>query len=165
MPAAKDSGLRNRLSWLLEMSLRRLRAVPGGACVVRAALVAYHPPTESVKSIAFAGRACPYLDGLDLPLGDLPGLDFGTKDDRHRVIHDICQVGDTHARHVQALLTAGIRSSLTAALRGPHDVAGFLFLNAAEAGAFTPDVHATLRPRLDEALVLLRRELTRPTKG
>jgi hypothetical protein len=161
MPAAKDSGTRNRLSWLLETSLRRLRAAPGGACVVRAALVRYHPRTESVCALAFAGRACPYLDSLDLPLSDLPGLDLGTKSGRHRVIHDIGQIGDTRARHVQALLKAGIRSSLTAALHGSHEVHGFLFLNAAEAGAFTPEVQATIRPRLHETLVLLHRELVR----
>ncbi|MBF0326832.1 MAG: hypothetical protein HQL42_17420 [Alphaproteobacteria bacterium] len=164
MPAAKESGVRNRLSWLLEMSLRRLCAVPGGDCVVRAAVVNYHPPTESVRSIAFAGRACPYLDRLNLPLSDLPGLDFGTRSGRYRIIHDIGQVGDNRARHVQALLEAGIRSSLTAAVPGLHEVGGFFFLNAEQPGAFTPDLQAAIRPRLDETLTLVRRELNRPIR-
>ncbi|CAA7625448.1 putative GAF domain [Magnetospirillum sp. LM-5] len=162
MAAALEIGTSSRLTWLLETALRRVRAVPGGDCLVRAAVVGYHPPTETVWSAAFAGRACPYLDRLDLPLSDLPGLDLGTRSGRYRIIHDIAQVGDSRARHVQALLEAGIRSSLTAAVPGLHEVGGFLFLNAEQPGAFTPDLQAAIRPRLDETLTLVRRELNRP---
>ena len=123
--------------------------------------VEHTPRDDMLKALAFAGQPCPYLDGLSAALSDLPGLDFGTQGGRKRIIHDIGQLGDRNSQHIRALLDAGIRSSMTVALRDATVSVGYLFVNSARPGYFSPDVVSRLGPPVGQTILLLRRELRR----
>jgi hypothetical protein len=121
MPEAIDQHSRPSLHLLLEAAFSASGTLHP---IARLSVIRHIAATDTVHAVAHAGLPCPYLDHLSLPLSHLPGLDFGTAGGRVRVIHDFGLLGRPSARHGQALLAAGLRSSLTIPIPGAHDVEG-----------------------------------------
>jgi GAF domain-containing protein len=164
MSETAEAGRKNRATWLLETTLRRIRGTSGNPAVAGLTLTTRDPHADTLRTLASAGLPCPGLDELVLPLAGLPGLEFDRSGGRFHAVHDVHQLTDVPP-HLDALLQAGFRSSLTAPLRGGGQVDGVLFVSATAPDAFDDATQVVIAPVMSEAIILLHREITRPFQG
>lgn len=110
--------------------------------VERVAVALYDAATDALSTFAYSGGESPLLN-YSVRLAEVPSLQALAQDGGMRVIHDMAAVpgGSEHSRR---LLENGYRSSATFPLYHEGALLGFLFFNARQPHAFTPEAQDCL---------------------
>lgn len=106
----------------------------------RFAIALFNPADNSVSSFMYESDDSGPLVGYSLPLNNIPSLQQLADQQAIRVVEDMRLFrGESQtSSHSEALLSVGLRSSFTMALRHDGQLLGFLFLNSRRVNYFTP---------------------------
>lgn len=107
--------------------------------VSRIAFALYDPETDRMKTFVHStpgGNPLPHYEAV---LAQVPSLACLARDRRSRIIDDLAGIPRSDTLHDRTIRGAGYRSSYTRPIFDGDRLFGFLFLDAAEPGYFTPN--------------------------
>lgn len=108
--------------------------------VSRLAFALYDPQTDRLKTFVHSTLGENPLPHHEAVLSHVPSLACLARERHSRIIDDITDIPSSNTRHDRTIRSAGYRSSYTRPIFDGDRLFGFLFLDAAEPGYFTPNV-------------------------
>lgn len=106
----------------------------------RVALALYDPGTDLLKTFISSNADEVLLKRYEVKLSQVPSLATLAQRRESRLVHDIAVAFGTQSTHSAWLVERGYRASYTRPVFQGDELAGFLFFDAKEVGAFTEDV-------------------------
>ena len=115
-------------------------------CIARIAISLYDPDTNVLKTYLHSSGDSNPLENYQALLDDAPSLKAVLEQGRPRVINNMLTFEDSRHEHTRRIGRAGYAASYTMPMFNNGTFFGFVFFNAYETDAFTPEVLHELDP-------------------